>query len=60
MQFDPLPSETRMALRRATAIVVDDVRKQIGADVVNKVLVTPADKQGDRSRQGVRPQGSQR
>jgi tripartite ATP-independent transporter DctP family solute receptor len=60
MQFDPLPSDTRMALRRATTIVVDDVRKQIGADVVNKVLATPADKQGDRSRQGARPQGSQR
>jgi tripartite ATP-independent transporter DctP family solute receptor len=38
MQFDPLPPETRVALRRATAGVVDDVRKWVGDDVVNKVL----------------------
>src|SRR5258708_15316038 len=38
MQFDPLPRETRVALRRATASVVDDVKKWVGADVVNKVL----------------------
>jgi tripartite ATP-independent transporter DctP family solute receptor len=38
MQFDPLPGETRAALRRATASVVEDVKKWVGADVVNKVL----------------------
>jgi len=38
MQFDPLPPETRLALRRATASVVEDVKKEVGADVVNKVL----------------------
>jgi TRAP-type transport system periplasmic protein len=38
MQFDPLPRETRVALRRATSSVVDDVKKWVGADVVNKVL----------------------
>jgi tripartite ATP-independent transporter DctP family solute receptor len=38
MQFDPLPSATRAALRHATASVVDDVKKWVGADVVNKVL----------------------
>ena len=38
MQFDPLPAETRLALRRATASVVEDVKKWVGADVVNKVL----------------------
>jgi hypothetical protein len=38
MQFDPLPAETRVALRRATASVVDDVKKWVGADVVNNVL----------------------
>jgi tripartite ATP-independent transporter DctP family solute receptor len=38
MQFDPLPRETRVALRRATGSVVDDVRKWVGADAVNKVL----------------------
>jgi tripartite ATP-independent transporter DctP family solute receptor len=38
MQFDPLPAETRAVLRRATAGVVDDVKKWIGADVVNMVL----------------------
>jgi TRAP-type transport system periplasmic protein len=38
VQFDPLPPKTRAALRRATASVVDDVRKWVGADVVNEVL----------------------
>jgi tripartite ATP-independent transporter DctP family solute receptor len=38
VQFDPLPSETRAALRRSTAVVIDDVRKWVGADVVNNVL----------------------
>jgi TRAP-type C4-dicarboxylate transport system substrate-binding protein len=38
VQFDPLPQETRLALRRATAPVVDDVKKWIGSDIVNKVL----------------------
>jgi tripartite ATP-independent transporter DctP family solute receptor len=38
MQFDPLPAGTRAALRQATASVVDDVKKWVGADVVNKVL----------------------
>jgi TRAP-type C4-dicarboxylate transport system substrate-binding protein len=38
MQFDPLSRETRAALRRATASVIDDVKKGVGADVVNKVL----------------------
>jgi hypothetical protein len=38
MQFDPLPRETHVALRRATASVVNDVKKWVGADVVNKVL----------------------
>jgi TRAP-type C4-dicarboxylate transport system substrate-binding protein len=38
LQFDPLPPETRVALRRKTAGIVDDVRKWVGADVVNDVL----------------------
>jgi len=38
MQFDPLPAETRVALRRATASVVEDAKRWVGADVVNKVL----------------------
>jgi tripartite ATP-independent transporter DctP family solute receptor len=45
MQFDPLTSKMRAALRRATASVIDDTRKGVGADVVNKVLavkMTPA------------------
>jgi TRAP-type C4-dicarboxylate transport system substrate-binding protein len=42
MQFDPLPSRTRVALRRVTASVADDVRNWVGADVVNKVLATRA------------------
>jgi TRAP-type transport system periplasmic protein len=38
MQFDPLPPETRVALRRATAGIVDDVKKWVGVGVVNEVL----------------------
>jgi TRAP-type transport system periplasmic protein len=38
MQFDPLPPETRVALRRATAGVVDDVRKWVDPDVVNRIV----------------------
>jgi TRAP-type C4-dicarboxylate transport system substrate-binding protein len=39
MQFDPLPAETRVALRRATARVIDDERKRFGAELVDKILV---------------------
>jgi tripartite ATP-independent transporter DctP family solute receptor len=42
MQFDTLPPETRVALRRAMGGVVNDVKKSIGADVVNKVLAANA------------------
>jgi tripartite ATP-independent transporter DctP family solute receptor len=38
MQLDPLPAKTRETLRKASAGVVDEVRKRIGADVVDKVL----------------------
>lgn len=38
MQFDPLPAEARAALRRASASVVDVVRKRAGADMVDGVL----------------------
>jgi TRAP-type C4-dicarboxylate transport system substrate-binding protein len=38
MQLDPVPAETRAALRKASAGVVDEVRKRIGADIVDKVL----------------------
>jgi TRAP-type transport system periplasmic protein len=38
-QFDPLPPETRVALRRATAGVIDGARKQLGAELVDKVLM---------------------
>lgn len=38
MQFDPLSDETRAALRHATSGVVSDLKKWVGADVVNQVL----------------------
>jgi TRAP-type transport system periplasmic protein len=38
MQFDPLPHETRVALRRATAGVIDDARKRLGEKLVDSVL----------------------
>jgi TRAP-type transport system periplasmic protein len=46
IQFDPLPRETRAALRRATASVADEVRKWVGADIVNKVLAENAQAAG--------------
>ena len=39
MQFDALPPETRVALRKATAGVIDSVKNQVGADLVDKVLL---------------------
>jgi tripartite ATP-independent transporter DctP family solute receptor len=38
MQFDPLPAATRAALRKATAGVIDSVRKRVGNDLVNEVV----------------------
>ena len=38
MQFDPVPAETRAALRKASAGVIDDVRKRVGAELVEKVM----------------------
>src|SRR5262249_40142423 len=42
MQLDPLSASTRMALRRATAGVIDDVKKWVGADIVDRVLAARA------------------
>jgi TRAP-type transport system periplasmic protein len=50
MQFDPLPPETRAALRRATAVVIDDVRKWVGADIVKSVLAANRLSVSDRVR----------
>jgi len=44
MQFDPLPPETRAALRRATAGVIDDVRKRVGAELLDKVIASKGGK----------------
>jgi tripartite ATP-independent transporter DctP family solute receptor len=38
MQFDALPPSEREAMRKATAGVVDDVKKRVGADLVDRVL----------------------
>jgi tripartite ATP-independent transporter DctP family solute receptor len=38
MQFDPLPPETRVALRTATASVIDSMRKRVGAELVDQVV----------------------
>jgi tripartite ATP-independent transporter DctP family solute receptor len=38
MQFDPLPPATRIALRKATAGVIDGVRRRVGAELVDKVV----------------------
>jgi TRAP-type transport system periplasmic protein len=38
VQFDPLPPETRAALRRATAVVVEDTRKRVGDELIDRIL----------------------
>jgi tripartite ATP-independent transporter DctP family solute receptor len=38
VQFDPLPSKTRAALRRTTAVVVEDARKRFGGELVDSIL----------------------
>jgi TRAP-type transport system periplasmic protein len=38
VQFDPLPPETRTALRQATAVVIEDARKRFGTKLVDSVL----------------------
>jgi TRAP-type transport system periplasmic protein len=54
MQFDPLPAETRVALRRATASVIEDVKGWVGADVVNSVLAASREATGVRMPPAVR------
>jgi tripartite ATP-independent transporter DctP family solute receptor len=46
LQFDPLSRETRAAMRRATAGVIEDARKRFGAELMDSVLA--ARKSGDR------------
>lgn len=38
MQFDAMPAAEREAMRKATAGVVDDIRKRVGAELVDQVL----------------------
>jgi TRAP-type transport system periplasmic protein len=42
LQFDPVPPETRVALRKATAGVIDSMKSRVGADVVNNVFAAAA------------------
>jgi tripartite ATP-independent transporter DctP family solute receptor len=42
LQFDPVPAETRMALRKATAGVVNNMKGQVGADLVDNVFAAAA------------------
>jgi tripartite ATP-independent transporter DctP family solute receptor len=38
MQYDAMPQSEREAMRKATAGVVDDIKKRVGADLVDRVL----------------------
>jgi TRAP-type transport system periplasmic protein len=38
VQFDPLPPETRAALRRATEVVVEEARKRAGGELIDSIL----------------------
>lgn len=44
MKFDPLPAETRAALRKASAGIIDDVRKRAGGDLVDQMLAAAGKK----------------
>jgi tripartite ATP-independent transporter DctP family solute receptor len=39
MQFDAMPPSEREAMRKATAGVVDDIKKRVGPELVDRVLV---------------------
>jgi tripartite ATP-independent transporter DctP family solute receptor len=39
MQFDAMPPAEREAMRKATAGVVDDIKKRVGPELVDRVLV---------------------
>jgi tripartite ATP-independent transporter DctP family solute receptor len=38
MQFDPVPDATRVALKKATARVIDSARKHLGAELVDQIV----------------------
>ena len=38
MQYDAMPASEREAMRKATSGVVEDIKKRVGADLVDKVL----------------------
>ena len=38
MQYDAMPASEREAMRKATAGVVDDIKKRVGAPLVDQVL----------------------
>jgi TRAP-type C4-dicarboxylate transport system substrate-binding protein len=42
MQLDTLAPETRAALRKASAGVIEDVKKRVGAELVDKVMAEAA------------------
>ncbi len=46
-QFDPVPPATRVAMRKATADVINRVKMTVGADLVDRVIA-----EADRSRPG--------
>jgi tripartite ATP-independent transporter DctP family solute receptor len=48
LQFDPIPPETRVALRKATAGVVNRMKMTIGAELIDKVVA-----QADRGRHAI-------
>jgi tripartite ATP-independent transporter DctP family solute receptor len=42
MQFDPMPAAEREAMRKATEPVIDQVRKRLGGDLVDRALAEVA------------------
>jgi tripartite ATP-independent transporter DctP family solute receptor len=44
MQFDPISAETRAALLKASSGVIDEVKKRIGADIVDQMMAAAGKK----------------
>ncbi len=45
MQFDPIPAETRTALKKAMAGVIDNARRRLGTTFVDQVITAGTDRE---------------
>jgi tripartite ATP-independent transporter DctP family solute receptor len=62
MQFDPIPAETRVALKKAMAGVIDNAKHRLGAAFVDQVIAAGTDRERRRDyiKQSNRPRRVER